>query len=144
MLTTINRSALVMFPADKMFELVNDIAAYPDYMDGCVGAEVLEQGEAYMVARLDLKKGAIAQSFTTRNNLIAPGSIGMKLESGPFKRLEGEWTFKPLADNACKVSLVLEFEGRGLATSIASSSLFSNVANNMVDAICRRAEKIYR
>jgi ribosome-associated toxin RatA of RatAB toxin-antitoxin module len=143
MLTTINRSALVMYPAAKMYALVNDVAAYPKYMDGCAGAEVLEHSELEMVARLDLKKGGIAHSFTTRNRLDAPHAIVMQLESGPFKRFEGEWAFKPLSEAACKVSLLLEFEGRGLATSIATSGLFSKVANNMVDAICKRAEVVY-
>jgi len=143
MFTTISRSALVMYSAEQMYQLVNDIAAYPDFMEGCSGAEVLEQSDQHMVARLDLKKGAIALSFTTRNSLQSPSGINMQLEQGPFKNLEGQWDFKPLTETASKVSLVLEFEGKGLSTSIASSSLFSKVANNMVDAICKRAEKIY-
>ena len=143
MLTTINRSALVVYSAEQMFQLVNDVASYPQYMEGCVDSEVLEQSDYHMLARLDLKKGAVSQSFITRNSLQTPHTITMQLEEGPFKNLEGEWVFKPLTDTACKVSLVLEFEGKGLSTSIASSSLFSKVANNMVDAICKRAEKIY-
>lgn len=67
MLTTIKRSALVMYSAQQMFDLVNDVASYPQYMANCVGAEVLEQSDDAMIARLDLKKGGIRYSFTTRN-----------------------------------------------------------------------------
>ncbi len=142
MLSIINRSALVIYSAEQMYNLVNDVSAYPGYMDGCVGAEILEQGDDYMVARLDLKKGAISQSFTTRNHLQPPHKIKLRLEQGPFKRLEGEWSFKVLTEKACKVMLLLEFEVNGMA-GLASSSLFGKVANNMVDAMCRQAEKVY-
>lgn len=143
MITTLNRSALVLHSDEQMYRLVNDVAAYPEYMEGCAGSEVFEQSDRHMVARLDLKKGAIGMSFTTRNTLQAPASISLQLQEGPFKKLSGEWLFKALTDSACKVTLALEFETNSISTSIASSSLFSKVANNMVDSMCKRAEKIY-
>ncbi|RZA13322.1 MAG: type II toxin-antitoxin system RatA family toxin, partial [Lysobacteraceae bacterium] len=48
------RSALVEHSAARMFALVNDIAAYPRRFDWCRAAEVQEQGEERVVARLDL------------------------------------------------------------------------------------------
>ena len=143
MLTTINRSALVMYSAEQMFHLVNDVESYPQYMEGCVGASILEHGDRQMVAQLDLKKSGVSMSFVTRNSLFLPESIKMELEQGPFKRLSGEWTFKPLTENACKVTFLLEFETNSLATTLASSSLFSTVGNTMVDALCQRADTTY-
>lgn len=163
MLTTIKRSALVTFSAQQMFDLVNDVASYPEYMDNCVGAEVLEQSEvcqsedsqnlcpqnkgsqdkSTMVARLDLKKGGISYSFTTCNTLMPPDSISMSLQQGPFKRLSGVWSFKALTDSACKVMLDLEFEFNSLSVGIASSGLFTSVANNLVDALSKRAQEVY-
>ena len=34
----INRSALVMFSAEQMYHLVNDVASYPQFLPGCVGS----------------------------------------------------------------------------------------------------------
>ncbi|MCL4120019.1 UNVERIFIED_CONTAM: hypothetical protein GTU68_061571 [Idotea baltica] len=148
MLTTIKRSALVMYSAQQMFDLVNDVASYPQYMANCVGAEVLEQsqnaqGQGAMIARLDLKKGGIRYSFTTRNTLIQPERISMSLEQGAFKRFSGEWSFKALTESACKVMLDLEFEFNSLSVGIASSGLFTSVANNLVDALSQRAKEVY-
>ncbi len=143
MLTTINRSALVMYSAEQMFHLVNDVEAYPEYMEGCVGARILEHCDQQMVAQLDLKKSGFSMSFVTRNSLQHPESIRMELEEGPFKRLSGEWTFKALTETACKVMFMLEFETNSLAKSLASGSLFSSVSNKMVDALCQRADKTY-
>ena len=148
MLTTIKRSALVMYSSQQMFDLVNDVASYPQYMANCVGAEVLEQsrnaqGQGVMIARLDLKKGGISYSFTTRNTLIQSDQISMSLEQGPFSRLTGEWSFKALTESACKVMLDLEFEFNSLSVGIASSGLFASVANNLVDALSQRAQEVY-
>ncbi len=143
MLTTIQRSALLTHSARNMFDLVNDVESYPRFMDGCVGAQVLEQSEAHMLARLELSRGGVTQSFTTHNTLYPHERIELKLADGPFKRLDGVWLFKPLTENACKVSLELSFEFNSLLASVASSSLFSHVANHLVDALARRAATVY-
>lgn len=143
MLTTIQRSALLAHSARAMYELVNDVDSYPQFMDGCVGARVLEQGDNEMVASLTLSKGGIKQTFTTRNILHPYEKIELQLVDGPFKRLHGVWSFKPLAENACKVSLELSFEFSNILVNIASSSLFTHVANHMVDAFSRRATAVY-
>jgi len=143
MLTTIKRSALVMYSAQQMFDLVNDVASYPLYMDNCVGAEILEQSKGSMVARLDLKKGLISYSFTTCNTLYEPERISMSLQQGPFSQFSGVWSFKALTETACKVMLDLEFEFNSLSVGIASSGLFTSVANNLVDALSLRAKEVY-
>ena len=139
----VQRSALVMHSAQSMYDLVNDVASYPQFMDGCQATEVLEQSDSQMVARLDLKNGGVKTSFMTRNRLQAPSVIEMNLEEGPFKNLKGVWSFKPLTPEACKVSLDLEFEFNNMAVGLAASKLFSTMANQLVDSLCRRADQIY-
>ena len=142
-MNTVQRSALVMHSDQSMFDLVNDVASYPQFMEGCQAAEVFEHSDQQMVARLDLKKGGVKTSFMTRNSLRAPSVIEMNLEDGPFKSLKGVWTFKPLTPQACKVSLDLEFEFNNMAVGLAASKLFSTMANELVDSLCRRADQIY-
>ena len=142
--TRIERSAMVLHSADMMFDLVNDIESYPQYMDGCQGATVLVRTEQEIVARLDLAKAGIKQSFTTRNTLTRPDEIQLRLEEGPFKRLQGHWRFEALTESACKVSLILEFEFKSGIAHLAGSKLFSRVANNLVAATTERADVIAR
>lgn len=143
MLTTIQRSALVMHSAANMYDLVNDVTAYPSYMEGCGGSEILEQGDDYMIARLDLRKGGVSYSFTTRNSLRPGEEITLALHRGPFKVLRGAWTFKPLAEHACKVSFFLEFEANSQLVGVAATSLFASVTNSLVSAIAGRADTLY-
>jgi ribosome-associated toxin RatA of RatAB toxin-antitoxin module len=141
--TQINRSALLAYPVEQIYSLVNDIAMYPQYLDGCVGAKIISQDESTMVARLDLSKKGIRQSFTTRNVMVDGSHIKMQLVDGPFKRFSGEWVFTPLSDKACKVSLTLEFELTSMAMKMAAGKLFSKVSANLVDALSKRAKEIY-
>ena len=108
-MTVINRSALLPYQASQLFDLVNDVEAYPQYMDGCVGARVLNRELTQLEAQLNLAKGGIEQSFITRNTLVPSESITLELVNGPFDKLAGIWTFIELGDAACKISLHLEF-----------------------------------
>ena len=138
-MATIERSALIPVSAETLYRMVNDVECYPSYMAGCVGAEVLEQSDRHMVARLDLKKGGISQSFTTRNRLTPHQRIELSLEEGPFKSFAGRWEFTPLSDSACKVTFTLEFVLSSRVLSMAAKRLFNGVADNLVDALVKRA-----
>jgi len=142
-MTSIHRSALLPYSQRQLYDLVNDVEAYPSYMDGCVGAEVLEASDSRMLARLDLARGGISQSFTTFNVLSPCESIHLTLREGPFETFDGIWRFSALSPDACKVSLDLEFAVRGSLLGAAAARLFDGVTGNLVAAVVRRAGQIY-
>ena len=127
-----------------MFDLVADIARYPEFLPGCSGAEILETTDEGVVARLDLSKAGVKQSFVTRNINMAPSCIRLSLEDGPFDSLGGEWRFEALSEDACRVSLDLTFQLRSGLLKMAASRLFESVANDMVDAMVKRANQLSR
>ncbi len=137
----IRRSALVEQPAERMFDLVNDVAAYPRRFRWCETAQILEAGPERLVARLDLGLGSFRTWFMTENTLQRPGSIDMQLKDGPFKRLHGRWQFQPLSDAACKVSLELEFEPTSRLLGPALALGFQGLADRMVNDFVRVAEQ---
>jgi ribosome-associated toxin RatA of RatAB toxin-antitoxin module len=139
----IQRSALLPYSAEKLFDLVSDIPAYPNYLEGCAGAVILESSEQSVTARLHLKKAGISQSFSTRNQLYRPNKITLALVEGPFENLEGEWRFVTLAEDACKVSLDLTFRMQHTIAHKAGGKLIENVAGNLVNAVCLRAKTLY-
>ena len=140
-MTVIERSALLSHPAEQIFDLVAEIERYPEFLDGCVGAEILERRDNTVTASLSLSKAGISHGFTTCNRLQRPQSMTLTLVEGPFERFQGEWIFRPLGESACKASLRLEFDlARGLAGA-AVGKLFDRVAVDLVDAIVRRASQ---
>ncbi len=139
----VNRSALVMFSAQQMYDLVNDVAAYPQFLPGCVGSRIVSDEECVMVASVDVSKAGIKKTFTTRNTLIENERVDMQLVDGPFKLLQGGWSFLALDDNACKVNLDLEFEFDNKLAEFAFGKVFKELAGNMVTAFSERAKVVY-
>ncbi|SMF00473.1 Ribosome association toxin PasT (RatA) of the RatAB toxin-antitoxin module [Alteromonadaceae bacterium Bs31] len=140
----IERSALVSHSTEQMFQLVNDFESYPEYLPGCVGAELLVREDDWLEARLHLAKAGIRQSFVTHNTLRPPESMHIRLVEGPFKSFAGEWCFKALSDQACKVNFWLEFEFSNKLVALAAGKLFEQVASEQVSALCKRADQIYK
>ncbi len=140
----IDKSALVMHSAERMFHLVNDIARYPEFLPWCADAKIHDQDDDQVTATLEIAKGGMRHRLTTRNQLLMPEAIEMNLVDGPFQNLSGRWHFKPLDTNACKVVLTLEFEFAGSLSRMTLGPVFGQAANTMVDAFCRRADDLYR
>ena len=140
-MTSIHRHALVRHSARRMYDLVNDVAAYPARFAWCEASEVLEQSDTHMLARLDLRFAGISTSFTTRNTLQAPTRIDLVLVEGAFRKLSGGWHFHSLAEDACKVSLNLDFEVAGKLLGSALAIDFQGLADRMVDDFCREADR---
>jgi ribosome-associated toxin RatA of RatAB toxin-antitoxin module len=137
----IQRSALVEHSAARMFSLVNDVKAYPQRFDWCREAQVLEESEDRLLARLDLGVGGFHIWFTTENRLAPPHHIDMALRDGPFRHLHGRWAFHALDECACKVSLQLDFEPQNRLLGPALQLGMQGLADRMVDDFVREADK---
>lgn len=146
----VEKSALVWFSPEQMFNLVTDVARYPEFLPWCDRAQVLEQDAHGMTAEVGIAFSRIHQSFTTRNEHEGHEKVHMTLVKGPFSKLQGEWFFSPLggagADGgaqACKVSLRLTYDFDNVALRMLVGPVFDKIANTMVDAFVKRANAIY-
>ncbi|MGI5309123.1 SRPBCC family protein [Rheinheimera sp. WS51] len=139
----IERSALVFYSTQQMFDLVNEVPDYPQFLPGCTAAQIVSQSNQEMVASLQVSKAGIGHTFTTRNTLYPYQRIDMQLVDGPFKKLHGGWQFVPLNDHACKVILKLDFEFSNKLIQFAFGKIFSELATSMVNAFTVRAKQVY-
>lgn len=138
----IHRSALMPYSAETMYDIVNDVVAYPEFLPWCGGSKILSQDDASMDASVLMKKGKLNHWFSTRNQLEKNQTIDMQLIDGPFKKLAGSWHFHELDADSCKIELNLEFEfSLGLASALLTP-IFSQIANTMVDSFCSRAYEV--
>lgn len=142
-MTIIHRSALVPYSSTKMYQLVDDIAAYPEFLPWCRNAIVHAREPNFVEATLTLAKGGLHKSFTTRNYLQPNKMIEMRLINGPFKHLHGFWRFESLQENACNVLFDLEFEFINKPVAMLVGTIFQQMANSLVDSFCQRARDLY-
>jgi ribosome-associated toxin RatA of RatAB toxin-antitoxin module len=139
----VRRSALLPYRAQDMFVLVDDVEAYPDFLPWCNSARVVNRSDEQLEATLELQKGALSKTFTTRNQRHEFESIDLALVEGPFRHLSGGWRFKDLGDDGCKVSLELDFEFRSRAADLMFGAFFEQVCNALIDAFSKRAAVVY-
>ncbi len=135
----IERSALVARPPGRMFDLVNDIERYPEFMPGCLSARVLSRSDSELVGRLCLGRAGVRQCFTTRNRLRRPESIEMELVEGNFARFRGRWRFEALGEAGCRVSLSMDFALKPALLDRTAGGLLAGMAGAQVDALVARA-----
>lgn len=139
----VSRSALVPYSADQMYALVDDVAAYPSFLRWCSGATVHSRDDEYVEASLELQRGGVSKTFTTRNSLDPGKAIRIALIGGPFRYLSGGWRFEQLGQDGSKVSLQLEFEFESRMTDMLFGRYFEDICNSLVDSFTQRASSIY-
>ena len=139
----VKKSVLVPYAAPEMFELVDRVELYPKFLPWCGGTEVLEKHDDRKTARIDIDYHGVRAQFTTDNVNDPPASITVTLKSGPFRHLHGEWRFRALEQNACKVEFELAYEFATPLLERIVGPVFNHIANTFVDAFVRRAESVY-
>jgi ribosome-associated toxin RatA of RatAB toxin-antitoxin module len=140
---SISRSALVMYSVEQMYELINDVPAYPQFLPDCSNSKIISQDESSVTASLLVSKAGLKKWFTTKNTLVSNQQVTLELVDGPFNKLQGHWLLTPLSSEACKVSLELEYEFSNKMFDLAFGRIFNNMTNNMVQAFTQRAKHVY-
>ena len=64
----VRKSALVPYSAQDMYNLVKDVERYPEFLPWCGGAQIHERLDDGVVASVEINKGKLHKSFTTRNH----------------------------------------------------------------------------
>lgn len=131
------------YTAEQMFELVNDITAYPQFVPDCIDTGIIQQEDNLILAYIEVEKMGFKKKFTTLNRLQSSERIEITMIDGPFKQLLGTWTFIPMSDQSCKITFDLSFEFKNKLLDITFSPIFKEIMKNMVVAFTNRAKQIY-
>ena len=135
--------ALVPYSVDNMFALVSNIGDYPKFLPWCQSIILHSQTESEVVATIKMGGAGLKQAFTTTNIIKPHHWIKMRLLKGPFSHLQGDWQFRPLGKEGCKISLNLEFDISNRLLKMSLGPVFTKIANTLVDAFVKRANKLY-
>lgn len=145
----VKKSVLLWYSPREMYNLVTQVADYPQFLPWCERAEVLAQHDGGVTARLHLAYAGVRQAFTTRNEQVPDTSVVIHLVDGPFSKLEGTWRFHPLAvpgsdeQSACKIEFDMRYAFSNAALELLISPVFDRIANTFVDSFVKRAEQVY-
>jgi len=139
----VEKSVLIERSARQMFDLVDNVENYPVFLPWCSKTQVKFRDEVKTVATLHISYFSIKSHFTTENHKEIPLRMSIKLVDGPFRRLEGLWLFRPLAENACRIDFQLSYDFSSKMFEKVIGPVFSQITNTFVDAFVKRADEIY-
>tara|TARA_Y100000588_G_scaffold201434_1_gene215044 strand:- start:631 stop:1146 length:516 start_codon:yes stop_codon:yes gene_type:complete len=140
---------IVPYRADQMFDLVADIASYPEFLPWCSAARIRSREGNMVLADLIIGFKMIRERFTSRVELLPPdgdkpAAINVEYLDGPLKSLRNKWQFTPTPDGqACEIDFFVDFEFRSKMLQKLASLFFSEVISRMVVAFEDRAQTLY-
>ena len=82
----VQKTVLIRHSAEQMFDLVTDVADYPNFLPWCGGVEIDRHDESGMEAKIHINFKGIHQHFTTHNEQKRPTNIDIKFLNKPFKK----------------------------------------------------------
>ncbi len=135
----VRRSALVTQPASHLFDLIEAAEHYPSFLPWCAEARIISRDEQQVSAELKLSWHGVTFDLHTRNPKQRPHFMAIRLAQGPFSRFEGEWRLTELGASACKVAFLLDYEFNSAWMTRAAGTVFSRVADSLVDAFVAQA-----
>jgi ribosome-associated toxin RatA of RatAB toxin-antitoxin module len=144
----VHKTVLIQHSAKRMFDLVDDVTKYPEFLPWCGGVDLLQQDANTTMATLHIAYHGLHQKFTTNNTKTQQVTdktslMEIKLKDGPFKHLEGIWRFTALNDEACKVEFMLNYEFTNGLIDKMIAPVFSHITNTFVDGFVARADRLY-
>ena len=138
----IARSCLLLVPASVAYSVVADVEGYPKFLPACKSVTVLSRSEdahglECVEVRVVASKAGANFELVTRNMGLLNESIGVSLVEGPFEALQGEWRFKALGEEGCRVDFSLTFVANKLLSRLINPIAHA-VADRLVDAFSHR------
>lgn len=139
----VQKTLLIRHSAEQMYDLVTDVADYPNFLPWCGGVEIRHQDETSMDVRIEINFKGLKQHFATHNVQERPTRIDMQFAEGPFKNFSGSWRFTPLREDACKIEFALRYEFANFFVEKIIGPVFNIIANTFVDSFVKRAAVRY-
>lgn len=133
---------ILPYQPEQLFDLVADVAKYPEFLPWCVAARVRSRTATELMADLTIGYGPFRESFTSRDTLDRPGRIDVRYAKGPFKYLNNTWLFLP-HPTGTEVDFFIDFEFNNRLLQAAIGVVFNEAVRRMVAAFHKRAIAVY-
>lgn len=131
------------YSAEQMFDLVADVAKYPEFLPWVVATRIRSDSEAKMVADMVVGFKSIREKFTSEVHKHRPDMIDVRYIDGPLRDLDNKWLFRPLSDTSCEVDFSVNFTFRNRMFEAMAGQYFDRAFRRMVDAFEARAAELY-
>ena len=126
---------------ETIFNLINDIESYPNYLPWCTDTEVIKESDNIIIGKIYISKSFIKWSFSTKNTILKNSSISLEFVDGPFENLDGKWLFTSLDKNNTKVSLEINYKFKSSLIELSIEPIFTSIMNSILKSFIQQAFK---
>lgn len=146
---THSETRVLPYSARQMFDLVADVASYPQFLPWCAAARVrsvtpMPDGGDEMLADLVISFKVFRERFGSRVRLYRDDErIETEYLDGPFRYMQSTWNFRDVGEGRCEVKFFVDFEFRNFMLQKAIGLVFNDAMQRIVRAFEARAEVLY-
>lgn len=130
------------YTPEQLFELVADVARYPEFLPWCVASRIRSRDGDVFFADLVIGFKMVRERFTSKVTLTRPGRVDVTYTEGPFKHLNNHWVFKPHPEGT-EIDFYVDFEFHSKMLQTLIGALFNEAVKLMVGAFEKRAKQLY-
>jgi coenzyme Q-binding protein COQ10 len=130
------------YTPEQMFDLVADVARYPEFLPWVSAMRVRSDTPTETVADMIVGFKGLRETFTSRVTKERPGVIDVEYLDGPLKYLRNNWRFRP-EDQGCAVDFTVDFAFKNRVFEMLAGQVFGTALRRMIGAFEDRAAKLY-
>lgn len=132
------------YTPEQLFELVADVAKYPEFLPWCMNSRITKrEGDDVFYADLIIGYKMIREKFGSKVTLVNGNHIHVEYLSGPMKYLSNHWKFIAEEDGSCTIDFFVDFEFKNKMLQNLIGVFFNEVVRRMVGAFEDRAKDLY-
>ena len=138
----------VAYSAAQMYDLVADVAKYPEFLPWTAAARIRSTTDAgdhtVMLADLVISFKVFRETFGSRVILWPEAQkIDTEYLDGPFKHMVSNWAFTDTAGGGSDIHFHVDFEFRSRILQTTATLFFNDAMQRVVRAFERRADVLY-
>jgi len=128
---------------DQLFDLVADVARYPEFLPWVAAVRIRCDNEREMIADLVVGFRALKETFTSRVVKRRPFEIEIDYIEGPLKYLHNAWKFEPDGKGGTIIHFCVDFAFRNRLFEALAGQMFDRALRRMIGAFVERADVLY-
>lgn len=140
-MTQLQVSKVFPYTQGKLYDVVADVQAYPDFLPWCQKAVILEEKPGEILADLTIGYAFFKETFRSRVILTPHETIDVDYQQGPLKSLSNKWRFKILDAGTTEVEFFVAFTFKSKMMQKAMDVFFSEGADKLMQAFEKRLQE---
>jgi coenzyme Q-binding protein COQ10 len=139
----IRETRTLPYSAEQMFDLVADVARYPEFLPWVIATRVRSNSETEMVADMLVGFKALREKFASKVIKDRPGRLEVIYLDGPMRDLDNVWHFRPMPGGGCELDFCVDFTFKNMMFEMLAGQYFDRAFRKMVAAFETRADELY-